>query len=87
VDRNRLAAVLIARLTEHLDEFNEFGFANLSKQWARRDVLHGQTVRAVGQDRRIIQGRAAGVDESGQLLVKGQSQLHRLHSGEVTLQK
>jgi len=87
VDRNRLAAILIRRLATHLDEFNKSGFANLKEQWAHRDVPHGQNIQAIGQDHKVIHGRAAGVDESGQLLVDDQGRLRRLHGGEVALQK
>jgi BirA family biotin operon repressor/biotin-[acetyl-CoA-carboxylase] ligase len=84
-DRNRLAAALIDQLTDDLDRFDEHGFGELQARWALRDVLRGREVEACGPQNAIIQGRVLGVDESGRLLLQTPDELHRLHSGEVTL--
>jgi len=87
VDRNRLSAALIRRLTELLSEFDRAGFIALREHWAQRDILNGHPIEVFDQDRKIIGGRAMGVDELGQLLVEVQGQIHRLHGGEVTLRR
>lgn len=86
-DRNQLAAILINRLRANLDEFGQSGFAVMRQRWIQRDVLQGRCITAAGQGQATIHGRAAGLDESGHLLLDQDGRIHRLHAGEVTLQR
>lgn len=68
VDRNALAAALINELMLALVEFQKHGFAPFREQWMALDAYAGQQVEIkAGAQSRI--GTAAGVDETGSLLL------------------
>ena len=82
--RNRLAARLIARLTEALDNFETHGFAAFTDAYARSDLLRGHNVRvhAAGAAR---EGIAAGVDERGALIVRHGKVATHYDSAEISV--
>jgi BirA family transcriptional regulator, biotin operon repressor / biotin---[acetyl-CoA-carboxylase] ligase len=67
--RNLLAATLIEHLCEALDNFAVSGFGAFADEYARRDVLHGRTLR-VDDPRGGFEGVALGVDARGALRVR-----------------
>jgi BirA family biotin operon repressor/biotin-[acetyl-CoA-carboxylase] ligase len=82
--RNRLAACLIARLIEALDDFAADGFAAFVAEYARHDLLAGKSIRlSTPQGER--DGIAIGVDERGALLVRQADQLRSYDSVEVSV--
>jgi BirA family biotin operon repressor/biotin-[acetyl-CoA-carboxylase] ligase len=84
-DRNKLAALLISQLHQYLSEFDTHGFNSFQAQWARRDVLYGQEVSAIGAGEQSLAGRAMGLDQHGRLLLEDHGVTRALASGEVSL--
>jgi BirA family biotin operon repressor/biotin-[acetyl-CoA-carboxylase] ligase len=84
IDRNELAAELIARISSGLADFAERGFAAFAKDWAAADALVGRRVLVQGSQH-SARGTARGIDASGALLVQTAAGLERHISGEVTV--
>lgn len=85
VDRNRLAAHVIARLWEMFERFSAEGFAPFRKDWERRDLYRSQRVRLI-QGEHEIEGTVEGVDETGALrLCDARGRRWTFHSGEISL--
>ncbi len=76
LDRDRIAALLIARVRAASDAFAAQGLAPVLPALRRRDYLAHRRVR-VGD----VTGVVTGIDEGGRLLVDGQP----VHAGEVTI--
>lgn len=69
------------RLLAHVRQFERAGLAPLAGAFAKRDVLAGRSVRA-GE----LQGLAAGIDSSGNLLLQASSgTIQAVSSGEVSV--
>ncbi|MBD8873336.1 biotin--[acetyl-CoA-carboxylase] ligase [Rhodanobacter sp. DHB23] len=86
-DRNRAAAALIAALAEGLRQFEREGFAAFAGEYARHDLLHGQSLRLSGAGGER-DGTGAGVDGRGALLLRlpdGETQ--RIDSADVTVRR
>jgi len=84
--RNTLAGLLLDELVTGLDVFAGQGFAPFRDRWEQYDALRGQSVgvlTATGE----IQGKAAGIDGSGALLLDTGHEVLKLHSGDVSLRK
>lgn len=85
VDRNRLAALVIARLHAAGRIYAGSGFEPFRAAWERRHVYHGQTVRLVTASATIT-GTVAGVDGAGALrLVDARGGERVYHAGEISL--
>lgn len=85
VDRNALAALVIAQLARACETYAADGFASFRSQWERRHVYHQQRVQLLyGGD--TWSGVVEGVDESGALRLRDAAGGRRLfHSGEISL--
>jgi len=84
VGRNDLAAALIRELERARVSFDESGFTSFAADYERLDVMRGRRVRVL-EGGRQFDGRAEGVDDNGQLLVRGLEGLKRFSGGEVSL--
>jgi BirA family biotin operon repressor/biotin-[acetyl-CoA-carboxylase] ligase len=84
-DRNRLAGVVLAHLSEVLDAFARCGFAGLRTEWESYHVLAGKGVALTLADGTRERGVVAGVADDGALLVQRPDGLRRFYSGEVSL--
>jgi BirA family biotin operon repressor/biotin-[acetyl-CoA-carboxylase] ligase len=84
--RNVLAARLLGRLLEVLDEFEQATFAAFVDEFARHDVLQGQTIRVIGAAAERA-GTAVGVDRSGALRVRGATGEYLVDSGEISVRQ
>jgi BirA family biotin operon repressor/biotin-[acetyl-CoA-carboxylase] ligase len=85
VDRNRVAALLIARLAEMFRGFEEQGFAAFRAEWERRHLLAGRPVRVHAAHEEVT-GTVEGIDAHGALCVRDdRGVLRTFHSGEVSL--
>jgi BirA family biotin operon repressor/biotin-[acetyl-CoA-carboxylase] ligase len=85
MDRNQLMAALLSRLAAVLDEFDDTGFAPFAERW---NALHAwQDKEVVLLDNGVVvqQGRAAGVDAIGRLLLDTQQGRTEILSGDVSL--
>lgn len=85
VDRNRLAALLLAHLSDAFRRFEVQGFEAFRADWERRHLLAGQTV-CVHTGQGEVSGTVEGIDAHGGLCVRDTHGERRVfHSGEVSL--
>lgn len=82
--RNRLAAQLIARLLEALDDFAAHGFAAFVDAYAQNDLLAGKPIR-LNTPQGSQDGIAIGVDERGALRVRESDAIRSYDSVEVSV--
>jgi len=83
--RNRLLAGLLDGLAAMLDEFTRAGFAAFIAEWRARNVYAGQRVVILAEGAAPVEGRCAGVDSDGALLLETEHGLRRIVSGDVSL--
>jgi BirA family biotin operon repressor/biotin-[acetyl-CoA-carboxylase] ligase len=85
MDRNALVALLLDALAAALAQFERHGFAPFAARW---NVLHawaGQKVAIIDHGVTLQQGRAAGVDDSGRLLLDTDTGRVAIAAGDVSL--
>ena len=85
MDRDRLAAALLARLAQALGEFENAGFAVFSPRWNRLHAYAGCAVNIIDRGVVIHSGLAAGVDDSGALLLDTAGGRVAILAGDVSL--
>jgi BirA family biotin operon repressor/biotin-[acetyl-CoA-carboxylase] ligase len=84
-DRDRLVGLLIKRLYEMLETFQQSGFAHFRADWEQLHVSQGQRVRIFSKDRAVA-GHALGVDNDGALRIMSDDRRTQVfHSGEVSV--
>lgn len=83
-DRNRLAALLLAELHNLLETYASAGFPALRGAWQQRNAFADLPVRISGESV-DLEGICAGVDDDGALLLRTDSGIVRILSGEVSL--
>lgn len=82
--RNQIAADIVCRVLEVLDEFANNGFSSFADEFARYDVLHGRRISILdGRNRR--EAVAAGVDRVGNLRACATDGEFFVDSGEVSV--
>ena len=86
VPRNEVAAALINRLVETMNEYQCCGIQAFLPRWREYDVLKDRQVSVVLGEQ-PISGIARGVDDAGALLLEQADGIHRYMAGEVTLEK
>ncbi|MCF7759060.1 MAG: biotin--[acetyl-CoA-carboxylase] ligase [Cephaloticoccus sp.] len=88
MDLNHFAAALIGRVFLAYHQFIEGEYASkLADTWNHYDVLRGRKVVVLNGTQRI-EGTAAGIDNTGSLLLRdGHGRAQRFSAGEVTLEK
>ncbi|MYM34271.1 biotin--[acetyl-CoA-carboxylase] ligase [Duganella sp. FT94W] len=85
MDRNQLMAALLSRLAAVLAEFDDTGFAPFAERWNALHAWHGKEVVLLDQGAVVRQGRAAGVDDIGRLLLDTSAGRVEILSGDVSL--
>lgn len=85
MDRNTLMAALLDALVEALSEFERHGFAPCAARWNALHAWAGQPVRIVDHGATLQQGVAAGVDDSGRLLLDTADGRVAISAGDVSL--
>ena len=85
MDRNVLMAALLDGLAAALHEFGARGFAAFSARWNLRHAWQGQHVVLLDNGAVLHQGRAAGVDDSGRLLLDTDAGRVAILAGDVSL--
>ncbi len=86
VDRNHIAAAILAVLFRMLSLYMENGFAHFHADWQRLDILSGLEVNVFrGKD--TSTGVYLGVDSTGSALVNVGGQVHVLSGGEISLRR
>ncbi|NMG73577.1 biotin--[acetyl-CoA-carboxylase] ligase [Aromatoleum diolicum] len=83
-ERNQLLAQLLAELHALFDTYAAAGFAALRGAWQQRNAFADLPVRITGEVQEIA-GICAGVDDDGALLIRTDTALVRILSGEVSL--
>ncbi|WP_298445847.1 bifunctional biotin--[acetyl-CoA-carboxylase] ligase/biotin operon repressor BirA [uncultured Ferrimonas sp.] len=84
IDRSGLANQILKQLDSGLTLFSAQGLAPFIDRWQQRDCFADQPVQLIMGDK-IIQGRAAGIDANGNLLLAQQGQLKAYAAGEISL--
>lgn len=79
IDRNGLIAAILEQLIPALQAFPQFKMSVFQQQWQHWDWLADQAVR-IDTGKEILQGRASGLDEQGQLQVILADGSHRTFS-------
>lgn len=86
LDRNVVAARCLSELMPTLESFPADGFSVYRDQWRRLDALKGCAVRIHSADGTVLEGEAAGVDDSGRLRVVDAGGAARVFTqGEVSV--
>jgi BirA family transcriptional regulator, biotin operon repressor / biotin---[acetyl-CoA-carboxylase] ligase len=85
MERNELMATLLSRLAAVLAEFDDTGFAPFCARWNVLHAWQGQDVTIVDGGQVLQQGRAAGVDHNGRLLLDTPQGRAEVLSGDVSL--
>lgn len=83
-NRNRLTALLLRELHDLLETYASAGFPALRGAWQQRNAFAELPVRISGEST-DLEGICAGVDEDGALLLRTDSGITRILSGEVSL--
>lgn len=84
ISRNWLAGLVLQDLLLALNAFEQYGLEVFRDEWTRWDLTQDKEVELRLHDR-IISGRAAGVDNSGALLLVDGDTVQAYSAGEVTL--
>ena len=84
VSRNRVAAAVIARISETLIQFDQQGFAQFRKLWCDLDALSGREIE-IHTSSGTKSGTARGVNEGGALLLEVGGRLRTISAGDVSL--
>jgi BirA family biotin operon repressor/biotin-[acetyl-CoA-carboxylase] ligase len=84
MERNVLAAGLIASLYRALRDFGRLGFGPLVDEWRRQDFLYGRfvTVRSGGEE---MSGIACGIAPDGALLLDRPGGIAAVVNGDISL--
>lgn len=73
-------------LLKCLGRHEDLGFADILREWRRRDILLGKTMKWLTSGRKVIVAQALGPDDNGQLLARDASgKVHEILSGDVQL--
>lgn len=85
MERNRLMAALLSRLAAVLEEFDDTGFAPFAERWNALHAWQDKDVVLLDDGAVVRQGRAAGVDAIGRLLLDTDRGRVEILSGDVSL--
>ena len=85
MDRDALMAALLSNLALCLDQFAQSGFKAFSARWNRLHAYQGSAVQIVDRGVTIDEGIAAGVDDSGALLLDRAAGRVAIVAGDVSL--
>jgi BirA family biotin operon repressor/biotin-[acetyl-CoA-carboxylase] ligase len=87
MERAALMAALLERLAASLAQFEQQGFAAFSARWNRLHAWQGRPVAIVDHGATLHEGIAAGVDDSGALLLATASGRIAIVAGDVSLRE
>ncbi|WP_299019469.1 bifunctional biotin--[acetyl-CoA-carboxylase] ligase/biotin operon repressor BirA [uncultured Photobacterium sp.] len=83
-ERNQLASVLIQRLHQTLEEYEQVGLEGFIERWNRLDNFLDRPVKLlIGE--RVVEGVARGVNSQGALLLETDQGLTPYIGGEISL--
>jgi BirA family biotin operon repressor/biotin-[acetyl-CoA-carboxylase] ligase len=76
---------LLESFEKHIAAFDQHGFAYFKNSWAEWDAYEGQSVCISSTGTESIIGIAAGVDDTGALLLRQHDKTISIHAGDVSL--
>jgi len=79
---NQIISKIIELLIQQIPYYLEEGFAPFLQCWAKYDLLKGKLVEIL-QNKELLHGYACGVDLSGALLLRQNSEVLRITTGTV----
>jgi BirA family biotin operon repressor/biotin-[acetyl-CoA-carboxylase] ligase len=85
MDRDELMAAVLDGLVAALREFGHGGFAPFAARWNLRHGWQGNTVRILDRGEVLHEGVAAGVDDTGRLLLDTAEGRITIVAGDVSL--
>ena len=85
MDRSQLLAALLNALAEVLTQFEAGGFKAFMPRWNRLHAYDGQMVRILDHGQLLHEGRAAGADANGCLLLDTAAGRIAIVAGDVSL--
>jgi len=85
VGRSELLAGILREQARALDEFAERGFDASRDEWIAHHAHQGRRITLIGVDGSRVTGIAAGIDDSGRLLVDTREGRRVFLSGDVSL--
>ena len=83
IDRNLLTAGVLDQLADGLQQVDRDGMGDWLERWRQRDLLKGRSVVVDGSP--PVKGQAAGIDETGALLVETDHGRSAVSGGEASL--
>lgn len=85
-DMTDVLIAVAAHLKYEIRRRAEIPFSTFVREYSHHDALAGRTVTVTtGRDEPPIAGRCEGIDNSGRLLLRQRSTIHRIVAGMVTL--
>lgn len=84
VDRNALAANLIAELIKQLTLFESAGLAPFIEDWKALDYFQNQAIKLLMGNKEIT-GICRGIDQTGALLLETNGEVKAFHGGEISV--
>jgi BirA family biotin operon repressor/biotin-[acetyl-CoA-carboxylase] ligase len=85
--RNRMAARFLDQLLPLLATYESRGFAHYRSRWQEYDAFAGQPVVLCAGENQCVAGSAAGVNDSGGLVIDVNGIMRVFKSGEVSLRR
>lgn len=86
-DRNILCTKLINNFMHYIEQFNQHGFKSFMNEWRIRDNLNNKIIQ-VKSGNNDFKGRALGIDQHGNLLLKtADNKIISFSSGDTTVLK
>ncbi|GAB3423535.1 biotin--[acetyl-CoA-carboxylase] ligase [Massilia agilis] len=85
MDRDELMAALLDGLAAMLRQFERTGFATFAARWNLLHAYQGDTVRILDRGAVLHEGVAAGVDDTGRLLLDTGERRIAIAAGDVSL--
>jgi BirA family biotin operon repressor/biotin-[acetyl-CoA-carboxylase] ligase len=86
VDRNQLAALIIATLKTMLRQFEVEGLAPFLSEWKDADLFYNEYVYLESGSNRI-HGLSKGINEGGALLLENAGKVTPHHGGEISVKR
>lgn len=86
-ERNRLLATLLNALAQAASEFDSAGVAAFTGRWNALHAWRGERVCVLDGPRTLHQGIAAGIDDSGRLLLDTDAGQVAVLSGDISLRR
>lgn len=82
---DEILGALLRHLADVLQVFEQSGFDELREEWISHHAYHGQPVRMIMPDGRIIEGIAEGIAADGALQVRTIGGVQRFTAGEISM--